>query len=369
MTPGPDGDQQTDGQAMKNESSSLIHAGYLDNRVRGRVVGEIRFAGSDHPLRLDLKGDCLRDLAGCLIEFTCDPDSVPGPIDLPHGRQAGQVGEITASRRLVLPGPFSSETNCLFLEWFQPDGKRMAVIKPRARCQVSAPEWQMTEVEELEQKKRRWTLLQQRTRRDDPAWFEMAGVLGIAPPNLNESEWEDLLQEAEGEVDRLVDLFDLSDADPDWAGPLSRSLGWAPANRSEHPAGTGEAVTEPMPPQPGLAELARDASEFLQFLGSHFPADTLPDLACRKLVSRVAQVAAILETARESTGFLEDGDQTLLIALIKRALAGIHSALEQTVELDPNAWLTSGDARLIRERLFSLRESALSAASGLRSHG
>lgn len=354
---------------MNSESSSLIHSGFLDNRIRGRVVGEICFVGSEQPLRIDLQGDCLRDLAGCLVEFSCDPASTPGPLDLPNGLQNGTVGEITASRRLMLPGPFSSETNCLFLEWFRPDGERVAVIKPRARCQVSAPEWQMTEVEELEQKKRRWILLQERPRPGDPAWFEMAGVLGIAPPDLNETEWEDLLQEAEEEVDRLVDLFDLSDADPEWAGPLSRSLGWAPADGSAQRTQSEPAGTEPLPPQPGLIDLAAEASEFLHTLGSHFPDDTQPDIPCQKLVSRVAQFTAILETARESTDYLEDGDQTLLIALIKRALAGIHSALEQTVELDPNIWLSPDDARRIRERLFSLRESALSTASGLRSHG
>lgn len=354
---------------MSNESSSLIYSGFLDNRVRGRVVGEIRFVGSDQPLRLDLQGNCLRDLAGCLVEFSCDPASDPVPPDLPTGLQTGEVGEITASRRLVLPGPFSSETNCLFLEWFLPDGERVAVIRPRARCRLSAPEWRMTEIEELEQKRHRWTLLQKRPRPDDPAWFEMAGVLGIAPPDLNEAEWEDLLQEAEHEVDRLIDLYDVSDAEPEWAAPLSRSLGWTPARPDADRPRSEPAGTDPIPPQPGLIDLASEASEFLQDVGSHFPADTQPDVPCRKLISRVAQFTAILETARESTAYLEDGDQTLLIALIKRALAGIHSALEQTIELDPNIWLSADDARRIRERLFALRESALSAASGLRSHG
>ncbi len=354
---------------IKKETSSLIYRGTLDNRVRGRITGEIHFFDSDLPLRLELEGNCCRDLAGCLMEFTCDPASEPGPIDLPAGHQTGVAGEITASRRLILPGPFSAESNCLFLEWFRPDGERLAIIKPRVQCRVTPPEWPMTEIEELEQKRRRWTLLQQRPRTDDPGWFEMAGVLGIAPPNLNESEWEDLLQEAEDEVDRLNDLFDLSDADPEWAGHLSRSMGWPASERRPDQPATALPGSEPIPPQPALADLAAEAHAILQSIGSHFPANTLPDDSCQKLVSRAAQVSALLETARESTELLEDGDQTLLIALIKRALAGIHSALKQTVELEPNIWLSPDDAREIRKQLFSLRENALRTTSGLRSHG
>jgi hypothetical protein len=43
--------------------------GRIDNRARGRVVGEIWLAGIGQPLVLELKGDCAPDVAGCELSF------------------------------------------------------------------------------------------------------------------------------------------------------------------------------------------------------------------------------------------------------------------------------------------------------------
>ena len=351
---------------MPSETSSLLHRGFVDNRIRGRVTGEIHFQGFPSPLFLDLEGNCLSDLAGCLLEFEADPSPISGRADPPCGRQTGRAGDITASRRLLLPGPFSTEMNCLFLEWFLPDGRRQALMKPNVRCRISTQEWRMTEIEELEQKKERWTMIRKSGPGGDHGWFAMAGILGLAPPNLGEGEWEELVEEAEEEVERLIHLFDQSDLDPEWAGPLSRALGWKPSDPATSRTRPSLSKRDHLPPQPALNRLATEASSVLRALGLHFPADTHGDAGSRGLISRLAQIAAILETARESITHLEDGDQTLLVALIKRAVAGIHAAFEQLATLPPNQWLSPDDRRQLSDQLFALRETALHTISGLR---
>lgn len=351
---------------MQSETSSLIHRGFVDNRQRDRVTAEIHFLGSAAPLSLDLTGNCLRDLAGCLLEFEADPAPVSRRINSPTGRQTGQAGELTASRRLLLPGPFSTEMNCLYLEWFLPDGQRQALMKPQVRCRVSAPEWRMTDIEELEQKRRRWAFIRKGGPARDPGWFALSGILGLAPPSLGEAEWEELVQEAEEEVDRLIHLFDQGDLDPEWAGHLSRALGWAQSDPATSRSRSRRRKDDLLPPQGDLNRLAAEASGVLRTLSLHFPADTRADAGCRGLVSRLAQVSAILETARESVTHLEDGDQPLLVALVKRSLAGVHGALEQLASLPTNQWLGPEDRRRLSDQLFGLRETALHTMSGLR---
>ena len=199
---------------MPIQFSAKVKSGRIDNRIGDRVTGLIEFTGAHPPLHLELTGNCMRDIAGCILELECDPPVAETDYTPPAGTLEGSVGEMTASRRLVLPGPFSDELNCLYLEWFNRDGNRTAMLKPDARCRTSAPEWRMTEIEELEQKERRWQYLGAREPNREDNWFEMAGILGVAPPNLDESEWEELLQEADGEVERLTRLFDRNDADP-----------------------------------------------------------------------------------------------------------------------------------------------------------
>src|SRR5438552_12943283 len=75
--------------------------GEIDNRQRGRVRGSIWLVGRDKPIALDLSGNCLRDLAGCLIKF-----ENPGAAQTPEERtdiansQSGTAGDITASRKV-----------------------------------------------------------------------------------------------------------------------------------------------------------------------------------------------------------------------------------------------------------------------------
>ncbi len=141
--------------------------GEIDNRERGRVVGRIWLSSREEPLELDLAGDCWRDLAGRLLEFTN-----PEPKDMGRDgltiKQKGVVGDITASRKVKVPDipleeigdyvvakkPFPWHWgNALHLEWFSQSNGRVVVESARYELRiVGESDWEMTPEEEKRQR-------------------------------------------------------------------------------------------------------------------------------------------------------------------------------------------------------------------------
>jgi hypothetical protein len=139
--------------------SSLL-GGYLSNEVPGLVTGMLHVAGSRQPVRVELVGNFLRDIAGCRVDLH-NP--------LPHGdldevasfspQQHGFSGVMTASYRVAklprrrntglspLPEPQGLK-NLLFLEWFNQQNQRILIQSWHLQMRVSAPRWQMSEQEE-----------------------------------------------------------------------------------------------------------------------------------------------------------------------------------------------------------------------------
>ncbi|MEN3941003.1 hypothetical protein WJU23_06905 [Prosthecobacter sp. SYSU 5D2] len=139
--------------------SSLL-GGYLSNEVPGLVTGMLHVAGSKQPVRVEMVGNFLRDIAGCRVDLH-NP--------LPHGdmdevawlspQQFGFSGVMTASYRvaklprrrssgdIVLPEPQGLK-NLLFLEWFNQQSQRVLIQSWHLQMRVSAPRWQMSGEEE-----------------------------------------------------------------------------------------------------------------------------------------------------------------------------------------------------------------------------
>lgn len=139
--------------------SSLL-GGYLSNEVPGLVTGLLHVAGSSQPVRVELVGNFLRDIAGCRVDLH-NP--------LPHGdlddmawlasQQNGFSGVMTASYRVAkmprrksvslspLPEPAGLK-NLLFFEWFNQQGQRILIQSWNLQMRVSAPNWQMSLQEE-----------------------------------------------------------------------------------------------------------------------------------------------------------------------------------------------------------------------------
>src|SRR5574338_189141 len=142
--------------------------GRIDNRVRGRVTGEIWLAGSDQALLLDLKGDCAPDIAGCELTFE-NPNPLPMATKPPAPQQRGPVGDITAARKVrVFDVPIEEAlamcrrgevppehmANSLYLEWFSDRCGRLVIESADYNLHISEPTWCYTPDEIAERERR-----------------------------------------------------------------------------------------------------------------------------------------------------------------------------------------------------------------------
>ncbi len=134
--------------------SSLI-SGYLTNEVPGLVTGMLHLAGQDRPLRVELTGNFLRDIAGCRLEMQNPvPEANPAQFSKASDLQRGCVGQMTASYRVLRgprsrkqAGPFTEPEglkNLLFLEWYNQEKQRVLIQSWHMHLTVSAPRWQLS---------------------------------------------------------------------------------------------------------------------------------------------------------------------------------------------------------------------------------
>ncbi len=141
---------------------SSILGGYLSNEVPGLVTGVLHLAGQNQPIRVELVGNFLRDIAGCRVDFHNPlPDANEGLVDAVSALQHGYSGLMTASyrvaklpRRKSLSGSGSSLPeppglkNLLFFEWFNQEHQRILIQSWHLQLRVSSPRWQLTKDEE-----------------------------------------------------------------------------------------------------------------------------------------------------------------------------------------------------------------------------
>ncbi|MEZ5326502.1 MAG: hypothetical protein R3F19_15750 [Verrucomicrobiales bacterium] len=143
-----------------------ILRGEISNEIRGLVTGLVWVFGRDKPIVLRLKGNCLRDLAGCSITFENPHPEVEELTEILFDEQEGLVGDMTASRRAKVPTvtqvelqkllrqkkPVPSVTvNTLYLEWFSERNGRVVIETSNCIVKVSEPIWIMTAQEERAQ--------------------------------------------------------------------------------------------------------------------------------------------------------------------------------------------------------------------------
>ena len=141
---------------------SSILGGYLSNEVPGLVTGVFHLAGQNQPVRLELVGNFLRDIAGCRVDFHNPlPNANEDHVDAVSAMQHGYTGLMTASYRVAklprrksqsgsesaLPEPPGLK-NLLFFEWFNQDHQRILIQSWHLQMRVSSPRWQLTKDEE-----------------------------------------------------------------------------------------------------------------------------------------------------------------------------------------------------------------------------
>lgn len=143
--------------------SNSVIGGYLSNEVPNSVTGMVHLAGHKHPLRVQLQGNFLRDIAGCRIEFVNPvPDAKHALQEQMHHHQEGFAGEMSASRRIhrmmrknappvspALQHSAAGLKNLLFLEWFNSQEQRIIVQAWHWSLRVSARRWEIPRELEL----------------------------------------------------------------------------------------------------------------------------------------------------------------------------------------------------------------------------
>lgn len=81
--------------------------GEIDNRIKGKVTGQVWLVGVAEPVRLELEGNAWRDVAGSLLTFR-NPHAQPADSEPIAPLQQGVCGDMTASprsMRCVFPIP------------------------------------------------------------------------------------------------------------------------------------------------------------------------------------------------------------------------------------------------------------------------
>ena len=118
--------------------SSLL-GGYLSNEVPGLVTGMLHLAGVNQPMRVELVGNFMRDIAGCRVDFHNPlPNGNLDDVAWLTQTQSGFTGVMTASNRVAkLPRrkrPLNQLIvdpeglkNLLFFEWFNQQGQRILI--------------------------------------------------------------------------------------------------------------------------------------------------------------------------------------------------------------------------------------------------
>ena len=83
--------------------TDYVHYGTLDNRKRGTVHLTLQLMGMPHPVNITLHGDCLQDLAGCVVDFrNPSPQMLPAELtQIPeHIQGVAEIGRASCRERV-----------------------------------------------------------------------------------------------------------------------------------------------------------------------------------------------------------------------------------------------------------------------------
>lgn len=336
---------------------SSVLGGYLTNEVPGLVTGMLHLTGQSQPVRIELIGNFLRDIAGCRVEFHNPlPEMNEAHVDAISPLQNGYTGVMTASYRVAkIPRRRGGKTasafpvppglkNLLFFEWFNQDGQRVLIQSWHLQIRVSAPVWQLGKEEESA------LLRQNRARRKN-------FLLGERSKRPRRGARSESLQSP-----GIDDPFQPKDASFDpFQSPSSRK----PPAKSQTKASTAE---KPLgDPATRSEALARELRRFQSLLVFNDEIRTRP--AVLRLLSTVADLAAHLVHVLRQFAEASQPQWQFLVTDLEQSLPLFAAALNATdklVQQNPAGadmeWLAGIQASLLnielrmRELLGLLRE-------------
>jgi hypothetical protein len=379
--------------------SQSILKGELDNRERGWVFGRLWLVGGEQPIELNLQGNCLPDLAGSRIVFK-NPNARAGDDVSLTTKQEGQIGDVTASRKVKLLACSLDEAhksreagertptriaNTLYLEWFSDSDGRVVVESTDFRFQIdSDPAWQMSKEEAFEQsEKNRITL--RRFVESDQCKEDVTEVNWQEPP-LDEFEWELRMRESDELTERYSELLETYGEHPDCERIVAREMGWHWVDdaidadeRGAFDTDSDTYTPDVVPQEPNPESEGRDwirtrddrikhpiANRALilstrinrYFRAQPFRNDSQSDLF-EWITSESRVLSSKLAGALDSMAYISTPDHGFVVAYLKRGLKHLESILGAITEVQKNKNIDAARIRRFRAELFGIREAMI----------
>jgi hypothetical protein len=388
--------------ALRLDSS--VVRGEIDNRERGRVRGTIRMLGRSEPIRLDLAGNCWRDLAGCLLQFE-NPCPQPGNKTDFAAQQSGVVGDMTASRKVRVLDVSIEEAarlhdegkpvpehmaNCLYLEWFSEANGRVVIESGDFQYTLSDRRWTLTEAEAGDQAR-----ANQQAIRDWLDRMREAGPTGDEPFDpedgkpMDEFDWEKELRASDARTDKYMELLEKYRGHPDSEKLIAREMGWDwledaleadqrgafDAEKKEMESLDDLPPLEPNPLTEGV-DWVRDedgdivhplqkrsselAMEMWHYCDDHGLLGETGDEDLHQMIFQAQTLSAKLAGALNHLGYdspLRDGG--LIVASLKRALTYLNGSLTHAEKVAGKNLLEPDRLERFRQSLFEIREEML----------
>lgn len=220
--------------------------GELDNTERGRVTVRLEVMGRAKPILLDLQGDAWRDIAGSRLRFINPIPRRQSVIPPGFGVQKGQVGDITASRKVKVFAVPEEEwrqaylerrihevptemRSCFYLEWFMEGVGRCVVESTDFQIEVIEHRWQMDEDEETAQRMANMHAMRehlaaviQRPFRDEAAEYDDE----LRQEDFTEEKWEEQLKACDRLNEASLEAHDKYEEDEGSEQKIAFVMGW-----------------------------------------------------------------------------------------------------------------------------------------------
>lgn len=393
--------------------AKYITDGELDNRQKGLVVGSLRISGQTEPLKLELRGNFLRDLAGRTIRFR-NPAPVTGDALGLDALQVGFTGDMTASRKdtvVKIEAPEKPQAagragdllpthtvNKLFLEWFSETNGRIVIEATDFPIELGPPAWSMTAEEETQQLAANRESFRQ--------WLEHLSELesteeeaSMRQPNrpMSEFEWEKVFKDSDIKNEKLSEVLEKYHGHPDSEMLIAREMGWMWVEEELEAQERGvfgengdedvgfdedeedeefvyDDTREPDPLREGLDwvrdedgsvehPLALKALRFSSGLWKHFEeTGQLSDAGDSRIFEWVGLIESAGVRLSNTLGDVAYGDEVdngYIIAGLKRSVHILHQALGMLQTIEPLNLLPADVAKDAQKTLFGLREDIL----------
>jgi hypothetical protein len=381
--------------------------GEIDNRVKDTVRGKIWVVGRKKPVVLELKGNAWPDLAGGLLKFKNPRKRVAHPgLDSLNPKQDGQVGDITASRKVRVPAvplaeflhwpeekgqPPSRWANCLYLEWYSAQNGRVVIESADYQLEISAPEWRLTPAEEAERAKLAAAGLTGFMQKLTEAIEQQKRGQKDPEAEWDEHDYEKFMKESDARTDKYGELLDKYGHSDEAHEKIAKEMGWARELTPEEAAAEDkrieemnriceEALNEPEPePDPAREGIdwMRDKHGHLHHPLQHRCSESAlkywketdrlglensndKDLGkfIGEWLTTSAKLAGALDGIAQERG---SRDAAFTVAYLKRALnhlhksqAGLEALAKRKKKLLPGKLVIAA-----REELFAIREGIL----------